>query len=152
MKSLFNSFRFAFHGIFRTVRGERNFRIHLVCMAYMYAFLGLYDWFTLTRGDWALLFIANALVLVAELFNTAVEALVDLVTRNQHPLAAAAKDCAAGAVLVCAVLSVAVGIAVLFQPEAFAQMFAYYRTHIWMLVAFALSLGISGVFIFGKKK
>ncbi|MDR3344783.1 MAG: diacylglycerol kinase family protein [Oscillospiraceae bacterium] len=152
MRALINSFRYAFRGVLRTIRSERNFRIHLVCMVYMYAFLELSDWFTITRTDWALLFFANALVLAAELFNTAVEALVDLATRRQHPLAATAKDCAAGGVLVCALCAAAVGVAVLFQPEAFASMFEYFRTHVWMLLAFVFSLGISAVFIFVKKK
>ncbi|MDR0883207.1 MAG: diacylglycerol kinase family protein [Oscillospiraceae bacterium] len=152
MRALLSSFGFAFRGLATAVREERNFRVHLVCMAYMYAFLGLYDWFTLTRTDWALLFLANALVLAAELFNTGIEALTDLATRKRHPLAAVAKDCAAAGVLVCALCAVAVGIAVLFQPAAFASMFAYYRTHIAMLVAFVLSLGVAGVFIFGKGK
>ena len=152
MKSLLNSFKFAFCGVLRTIKTERNFRIHLVCMAYMYIFLGFADWFVLSRTDWAILFIVNALVLAAELFNTAIEALVDLATRRQHPLAAIAKDCAAGAVLVCAILSIAVGIAILFQPEAFKQMFEYFITHLWILAAFIISLGIAGLFIFEKKK
>ena len=152
MRLLFNSFRYAWRGILRAAETERNFRVHLVCMAYMYAFLRLSDWFTLSRTDWAVLFIANALVLAAELVNTAIEALVDLATRRQHPLAAVAKDCAAGAVLVCAVMAVAVGIAILYQPEAFRQLFAYFGTHVWILIAFILSLGISALFVFGKKK
>ena len=152
MKSLLRSFRYAWRGVTRTVRTERNFRIHIVCMIYMYAFLGFFDWFKLTRTDWAVLFIANALVLAAELFNTAIEALVDLATRRQHPLAAIAKDCAAGAVLVCAALAVAVGIAILFQPEAFRLLYGYFSTHGWMLAAFVISLGISALFVFGKKK
>ena len=152
MKSLFNSFKYAFRGFLCTVKTERNFRIHLVCMAYMYAFLGFSDWFELSRTDWAVLFIANALVLAAELLNTAIEALVDLATRRHHPLAAIAKDCAAGAVLVCAALAVAVGIALLYQPDAFAQMYEYFTAHLWMLAAFVISLGIAAVFVFWKKK
>ncbi|MDR1805555.1 MAG: diacylglycerol kinase family protein [Clostridium sp.] len=152
MRSLLNSFRFAARGIIRTVKTERNFRIHLVCMAYMYAYLGLYDWFTLSREAWALLFAVNALVLAAEVFNTAIEALTDLATRRKHPLAAVAKDCAAGAVLVCAIGAVAVGLALLYQPAAFEQMYNYYRENPLMLLALAISLGISALFVFGFKK
>ncbi|MCL2023679.1 MAG: diacylglycerol kinase family protein [Oscillospiraceae bacterium] len=136
----------------RTTQKERNFRIHLVCMIYMYAFLGIFDWFVLDKAQWAILFIANAIVLSAEIFNTAIEALVDLATRQQHPLAAIAKDCAAGAVLICAVMAVAVGVILLWQPSAFTAMYDYFRTHLWMLAAFVISLGISMTFIFGKKR
>ncbi len=57
--------------------------------------------------------LACALVLTAELVNTAVEAAVDLVAPDRRPLAGAAKDAAAGAVLVSAGFAVAVGVATL---------------------------------------
>lgn len=60
--------------------------------------------------------LASALVLVAELFNTAVEAAVDLAAPAPHPLAAAAKDVAAAAVLVAALGAVGVGLSVFGPP------------------------------------
>lgn len=60
--------------------------------------------------------LASALVLVAELVNTAVEAVVDLIAPGPDARAAAAKDVAAGAVLVAAVAAVAVGLAVFGPP------------------------------------
>lgn len=60
-----------------TLVHERNMRIHFVCMAYMYAFLSVYDFFEVTRTQFAILFLANALVVAAELINTAVERAVD---------------------------------------------------------------------------
>ena len=57
--------------------------------------------------------LASAIVLVAEMVNTAVEAAVDLVSPERRPLAGAAKDAAAGAVLVAAALAVAIGVAAL---------------------------------------
>jgi diacylglycerol kinase len=59
---------------------------------------------------WALVVVAIALVLVAELFNSALEAVVDLASPDDHPLAKQAKDIAAGAVLVAAAAAVAIGL------------------------------------------
>lgn len=67
--------------------------------------------------------LVSALVLVAELLNTAVEALVDLVSPERRPLAAAAKDAAAGAVLVASAFAVAVGIVAL-GPALWARVSA----------------------------
>ncbi len=148
VKKLIHSFGYAIEGIVNTVLGERNMRIHIVCMIYMYSFLLLTDWFTLTREDWALIFIANAIVLMGELVNTALEKAVDLVTQEKKPLAKAAKDAAAGAVLVGAIFAVCVGLAILLQKEAFAALYAYFSTHITSLVIFALSLILAVLFMF----
>lgn len=152
MNALLRSFGYAFRGLYRATRRERNLRIHLVVMFYMYGFLLLADWFAVTRVQWALLLLANALVIAAELFNTAVEATVDLAVQGRrHPLAAVAKDTAAGGVLVCALFAAAVGVAVLWQPEAFRSMGAYYATHPAMIVVLAVSVGIAGAFIFSGR-
>jgi undecaprenol kinase len=66
--------------------------------------------------DFALLLIVISLVLCAELLNTAIEAVIDLVSPEWHPLAKVAKDTAAGAVLVSAVFAVAVGLVILYKP------------------------------------
>ena len=66
--------------------------------------------------QWACLALAIGLVLVAEMFNTVVEALIDLHTSQLHPLAKAAKDVAAGAVLIASIAALGVAIAV-FVPR-----------------------------------
>ena len=147
LKKFIKGFKYAGEGIINTVISERNMRVHIVCMIYMYSFLGLTDWFTLTRTDWALIFLANALVLALELINTAIENVVDLVTQEQRPLAKAAKDAAAGAVLVGAIFAVCVGLAVLFQKEAFAALYEYFKTHIIWLIVFIISFIISVLFM-----
>ncbi len=62
---------------------------------------------------WAIVFVAIALVVVAELLNSAIESVVDLVSPEDHPLAKRAKDVAAAAVLVAAAGAVAAGVSVL---------------------------------------
>ncbi|MCL1952462.1 MAG: diacylglycerol kinase family protein, partial [Oscillospiraceae bacterium] len=136
MRAFARSFRYAFLGLRHCLR-ERNFRFHAALAAYMFGFLLLYDWFALRRADWAALVIAAAAVLFAEAMNTALEALVDLVSPERHPLAAKAKDVGAGAVLVCSIGAVAVGVAVLWQPEAFREMAEYYKAKPLMLLVLA---------------
>ena len=53
-------------------------RVHLVCMIYMYSYLLIYDFFEVSRTQFAIIFIANAIVVMGELFNTAIEAVVDM--------------------------------------------------------------------------
>lgn len=148
MKGLLRSFGYAFRGIYTAIRRERNMRIHISFMVYMYYFLLRFDFFILDRTDWALICLANALVLMAELVNTSLEATIDLVEHGYHIKAKIAKDTAAAAVLVGAVFSVVIGILVLGQPEAFRALFAYYRTHIAAFIAFCLSLAVAIIFIF----
>ena len=148
MKSLIKSFGYAFSGIFEALRYERNMRIHFVCMIYMYSFLFVYDFFEITRTQLAVIFLANMAVVAAELINTAVERTVDLASEEYTENGKVAKDTAAGAVLVCAIFAVATGIAILGQPEAFSQMFLYYRKNPVMFVVFILSIIPATVFIF----
>lgn len=148
MKSLIKSFGYAFSGIFEALRYERNMRIHFVCMIYMYSFLFVYDFFEITRTQLAVIFLANMAVVATELINTAVERTVDLASEEYTKNGKIAKDTAAGAVLVCAIFAVATGIAILGQPEAFSQMFLYYREKPVMLVVFILSIIPATVFIF----
>jgi len=65
---------------------------------------------------WAMIVLTIGFVFVAELFNTVVEAAIDLVTEEYHPLAKTAKDVAAGAVLIAAVTAVIVGVLLLGPP------------------------------------
>jgi diacylglycerol kinase (ATP) len=100
----------AVEGVLYGVRTQRHVRWHSVaCLAVLVVAPRL----GVTPGEFALLCLAAALVLVAELANTAVEAAVDLACPEYHPLARAAKDVAAGAVLVAAFGAAAVGWVVL---------------------------------------
>lgn len=148
LKDLFKSFKYAADGILYCIRHERNMRIHITCMLYMYSYLLFYDFFELSRTQWALLLLANALVIGGELINTAVERAVDTATKKECESAKIAKDTAAGAVLIFALFSVVVGIAVLWQPEAFSELFAYYRDNPIMLAVFAVSVVVLTIFIF----
>jgi undecaprenol kinase len=103
------AFGYAFAGLFAAWRTERNLRIHTgVAAAVVVAGAVL----RLPPAAWAIVFITIALVVAAELFNAAVEAVVDLVSPEEHPLAKRAKDIAAAAVLVTTAGAVAVAICI----------------------------------------
>lgn len=80
--------------------------------------VGLGTFLGLGTAEWIAILLCITLVITLELVNTAVEACVDLVTRETHPLARTAKDVAAGAVLVGIVGSVLIG-AVIFVPRLY---------------------------------
>lgn len=133
---------------------ERNMRVHFCCLGYMLFFLLRYDFFTVSKTQWAILALAAALVIVAEYINTAVERAVDTAAKGEKSESAKiAKDTAAGAVLIAAFFAVAVGILILYQPSAFKAMFDYYVDNP-LNFAFVLSsiIMIFGFVIAGPKK
>ena len=148
MKKLIKSFGYAFKGITYCLSHERNMRIHLCFMVYMFGFLGVYDFFEVTRTQLALLIAVCALVLSLEAVNTAVEKAVDLVTEEIKAFAKISKDAAAGAVLISAIAAVGVGISILWQPEAFSAMAEYYKENIPVFIGFVISFIASLVFVF----
>lgn len=148
LKKLFKSFGYAFEGIFTVIKNERNMRIHLTCLCYMLGFLCFSDWFELTKTDWAILLLACGAVISGEIINTAIENAVNLASREYTEYGKIAKDAAAGAVLVSAITAVAVGIIILFQPNAFKAMFEYFAANPLMLALFLLSIVPATLFIF----
>jgi diacylglycerol kinase (ATP) len=99
------SFRYAWDGVIETALHQRNMRVHLVA-SILVALVG--SGVRLGVPEELALALCVFLVLSAEVANSALEALVDLVTRERHDLARRAKDAGAGAVLVLAAGSVAV--------------------------------------------
>ena len=112
-RTVWHSFRYAVRGVLHTLRTERNARIHAVaaCIVYFCAW-----YFDFSLIEYAILTLTVGAVWSAEIFNTAIEALVDLTSPERHPLARIAKDTAAGAVLVTALLAAIVG-CLLFWPK-----------------------------------
>ena len=108
-----NPFIPAIRGILDTYRSERNFKIHFIC-SLLVVVLGF--WVRLSAADWRWIVGCIALVFSLELLNTAIEAVVDLVSPEYHPLAKKAKDAAAGAVLIGTIFSGIVG-ALVFLPK-----------------------------------
>lgn len=109
---VWRSFHYALAGIVYCIRTQPNFRIHLIVAALvMMATLLLH----LDRLYLIAIVLAIGFVLTLELLNTAVEAIVDLVSPQIHPLAKTAKDAAAGAVFVGTVAAMIVGYLAFYQ-------------------------------------
>jgi diacylglycerol kinase (ATP) len=112
--NLIDSFKYAGAGLVYAFTTQRNFRIH---SAVSIVVLSLSLYLHLSMVEVAVISLTAGAVLVMELLNTALEAVVDLcVGQSYHHLAKIAKDCAAGAVLVAAIVSVVVGVCLLAPP------------------------------------
>ena len=111
-RGLTDSFNYAIQGLRHTLKTQRNMRIHFVIGAAV-IILGLIV--GLTTVEFILLLSAVTLVIVAEMFNTALELAVDIFTKEFHHMAKLAKDIAAGCVFVTAVYAVVVGYLIFFR-------------------------------------
>ncbi len=110
---LYKSFRYAFEGIFAGIKKERNMKIHCLAMICVVTAGFLLH---ISMSEWCICLILFGMILSLELVNTAIEAVVDLVTEERNPLAKLAKDTAAGAVLIAAIMAAGVGL-MIFVPK-----------------------------------
>lgn len=134
-RPLIESFNYAIQGLVHVLKTQRNMRIH-----FFFAFLALLFslFFDLTRLELIAIFFAITLVLISELFNTALEASIDIYTTTYDPLAKMAKDVAASAVLLSALNALFVGYFVFFPRLNKFSLLAIKRVK-------SLSLYVTGV-------
>jgi len=111
-------FGHAFKGLWYALRTQRNARVH-ISIAILAILMGVV--LHISAVEFAMVFMAITGVFIAEMFNTVFELCIDLASPDYHPLAKIAKDVAAGAVLLSAMLSVVIGLFV-FGP------------HLWVLL------------------
>lgn len=107
------SFKHAFDGFIYAIRTQPNFRFHLLATIVV-ILLGLH--FSLSPLEWLILVFTINTVLIAEMVNTSIEAMVDLITVEKRVDAKIAKDVASAMVLVSATLSVVVAL-IIFLPK-----------------------------------
>lgn len=112
-KKLLNSFKYAISGIFTSFFKERNMKIHFFIMV-LVVIAGFI--FKLSQIEWFICVLWFAIVISGELFNTAIETTVDIAMPHRNPKAKAAKDIAAGAVLILAIGSAITGL-IIFIPK-----------------------------------
>lgn len=112
-KKLINSFKYAFSGIKSAFKTERNMKIHISIMT-LTIILGIL--LKIKLWEWIVCISWFALVIGGELFNTAIEFVVDLASPNKNELAKLSKDIAAGGVLIFAIGSAIVG-SLIFIPK-----------------------------------
>jgi len=107
------SFRYAFEGWWHVIRTQSNAWIHaIISVAVILACF----WLQLPARDWAVIILAIGMVWAAEFFNTALEAITDLVSPEKNHLAKISKDVGAAAVLIAAAASIIIGLLILGPP------------------------------------
>ena len=116
LKKFFNSFTYPIKGLKYAYRNEQNltFDVGMAVLVSIFGFI-----FKLTKYEWAIIVLTMGLVIACELINTAIEATVDLVTEEYHPLAKVAKDTSAAAVFIFAIVAIIVGL-IIFLPKVLA--------------------------------
>lgn len=114
-KKLINSFKYAIQGILSSFKTERNMKIHIFIMI-----LVIIAGFILkiNKYEWIACILCFAIVISGELFNTAIETVVDMVMPYKNDKAKIAKDIAAGAVLTLAIGAAVIGV-IIFVPKIF---------------------------------
>ncbi|MCA0754585.1 diacylglycerol kinase family protein [Paenibacillus sp. N4] len=113
MNKVIRSFGAAFSGIGFAIRTQSHMRVHVGAAV---AVCGLGFIVELKPLEWTVILLAITVVMSAEMMNTAIEQVVDLASPGIHPLAKLAKDTAAGAVLIAAILSIVIGLLILGPP------------------------------------
>ena len=115
IKKFFKGFTYAFHGLRYAFSTQINFKFHTLS-AVLVIILGCF--LNISFQEWLWIILAISMVLVAELFNTAFEVLVNLISPEYNSKAGIIKDLAAGAVLVTAFFAVIIGL-IIFLPKIF---------------------------------
>ncbi len=115
MKRFLNSFKYAFEGIITTIKEERNIKIHILAVVVVIIMGVTYK---ISQVEWIICLILFGLVISSEIINTSIENAVDLITKEENELAKKAKDAAAGAVLVNAIISAIIA-GIIWIPKIF---------------------------------
>lgn len=115
MKRFLNSFKYAFEGIITTIKEERNIKIHILAVIVVIIMGVIYK---ISQVEWIICLILFGLVISSEIINTSIENAVDLITKEENELAKKAKDAAAGAVLVNAIISAIIA-GIIWIPKIF---------------------------------
>ena len=109
------SFRYAFNGLRTLIKEEHNARIHLF-IACCVLITGLV--FKISKTEWIAVIFCIGLVFSLELINSAIENTADLISKEKNERIKIIKDLSAGAVLIAAIASTAIGL-IIFLPKIF---------------------------------
>ena len=110
---LFKSFKYAYEGLKYAFKYEQNILVHFLATI-LVIIAGIF--FIISMTEWLVLTLIIGLVIATELINTSIEATIDLVTKEVHPLAKVAKDTAAAAVLIFGITALIIGL-IIFVPK-----------------------------------
>lgn len=137
-------FYYAGRGVAYAFR-ERNFRFH-ICAAAAVIYFGL-RFYSFSKAEWAILLLTCAAVLSLEAVNTALERLADKVSAERSELVGKCKDCAAGAVLICAIFAAVIGVIMFWDADRFSLILAHFSEP-WRLILLVAAILIMWCFVF----
>lgn len=148
--AFFRSFKYAFFGFWHCIKTQRNFRFHT--MAALSAMLLAYK-YNLNQTEKLVLMFTIIFVLISEMFNTSIESIVDIKTKEINPYAKIAKDVAAGSVLVSALAASATGLVLFYNGgEIWHIMLEYIKNPMFYLYIAAGLVYVSGILFIPRKK
>ena len=113
LKRLFKSFTYAFEGLKYAFKYEQNILVHSLATI-LVIIAGIF--FKISLMEWLIITLIIGLVIATELINTSIEATIDLITQETHPLAKIAKDTAAAAVLIFGLVAIIIAL-IIFLPK-----------------------------------
>ena len=113
LKRFIKSFKYAYEGLKYAFTYEQNILVHIT-IALLVIIFGII--LNISVTEWLICLIVIGLVIATELINTSIEAVVDLVTEENKPLAKIAKDTSSGAVFIFALVAICVGL-IIFIPK-----------------------------------
>ena len=146
--TLGESLRHAVDGIGRCLVHERNFRIHGTAAVTVILFAWLYG---VDTSQKAMLAVAISVVMTMEMMNTAIEAVVDLITQEMNVYAKIAKDVAAGMVLLAALFAIVIGVIVFHDWTKIAGVVKLLFSSWWAGILTVAYIAAAAWFIFGWK-
>ncbi|HCA05416.1 MAG TPA: diacylglycerol kinase [Ruminococcaceae bacterium] len=144
MKKQLKSFGYAFGGIARAICTEAHMRFHLVAAFYVLIFSLFYNF---SAAQYAVLLILIALIIAAELLNTAIENVCDLVTSEQNSHVKIAKDMAAGAVLVLSIAAAVIACVFFINLKVIAEIFGFFASNPLLLALLIISAVAAVIFV-----
>ncbi|MCH5202719.1 MAG: diacylglycerol kinase family protein [Oscillospiraceae bacterium] len=140
----FKSFSFAIKGISVAIRDESHYRFHLTATFYVFFFGILYH---LTKLQWCILVLNISAVLTAEMFNTAIENICDIYTKDYNKNIKIIKDISAGGVLVSAITSFICGVFIFLDLQEITSIAEFYIHTPLALLELIFTIIISTVFV-----
>lgn len=144
MRKQISSFGFALRGIWNTVKSESHMRFHMVAGVYVLIFSLFYNF---SAVQYALLIILIASVLSAEIINTCIEELCNLIADRYEPIVKFAKDAAAGMVLVLSIAAAIIAVIFFFDMEIISMIADWFIANPIFMVLFIIFSIISVLFI-----
>ena len=139
------SFKCAIIGILHCIKNERHMRIHTCIAIYVLLFSSFFD---LSIEKYCILLLTISSVFAAEMVNTVAEELTDLSAEDYNPMAKVAKDIAAGAVLICAVFAIFIGVLLFWNINKYIEIYYFFIKRPLYLILLFVSVIISFAYIY----